>query len=95
MKLTLELSLFKGALGEVSLPDFDPDNPFQAGLILDGFEEPVGVELLEVLELSDACTTVVSQTTDPEMSLLAEGSEFFLTRSGKMLGKGRIEQAGI
>ena len=53
MKMTLELFLFGGALGEVSLPAINPDDPFQAGLILEEFDEPVGVEILEVVVVKD------------------------------------------
>lgn len=94
MELTVELSLFSGALGDVNLPEFDRDNPFQAGLILEDFEQPVGVELLEVLQASQETTLVLLRTIDPGIVSVTKGSEFFLTRGGKMLGKGRIEQAG-
>ena len=95
MQLTLDLSLFGGALGDVRLPEFTPDDPYQAGLILEDFDDPVGIEFLEVLEITPESTKVVSRTIDPEISLIVEGSEFFVTRRGKMFGKGRIEKVGI
>lgn len=91
MQLTLKISLFGGALGEVSLPEIGPDTAYQAGLILEGFEEPVGVEFFEVTEDGEQCQRVLARTLDPDMASISQGAAFFITRSGKMLGKGTVE----
>lgn len=93
MNLVISLKVFQSVLGDPALPDFSPNEPFQAGLLLEGYDNTVGIELLTRLPGGDADDVSVQARTLNESGHppIAEGTEFFLTRSGKMLGRGRIE----
>lgn len=95
MQLKLGITLFSGALGETRLPEITAERPYQAGLLLSGHSDPVGIEMIEILEATGQVRRVLSRTLDPDVKAIAEGAEFFLTRSGKMLGKGTVEKVGI
>jgi len=95
MQVTLRIRFFESVLGGTKVPAINPNKPYQAGLIVEGFDDPIGVELLEVLDELDGSLRCLSKPMNPEIlaSSLKAGTEFFVTRGGKMLGRGHIEQA--
>ena len=96
MNLALELKFFTSALSDSSNPSIDENNPYRAGLLVEGFDDPIGVELLAVAskQHQDTELVLVSARTLNDTALLREGMEFFLTRGGKMSARGRITEIG-
>ena len=91
VQLRLNVSFFKSVLGDSTSPVGSPESHLQAGLLIAGREETIGVQFPGgALDAQEGDFTV--ETLDPtiDASLLPEGTDFFVTRGGKMIGRGSV-----
>jgi hypothetical protein len=99
MQMSLEVSFFESALGSRKTPTFSPDLPYRPDLMVEGIDELMSVEFLEVAREAqqDNPMHVLSRTTYPEVnsSSFCEGTEFFIVEGGNLVGKGSVCDVSI
>lgn len=99
MKLTLDIRFFQSAIDDLSMPSFSPDSPHKVELIVDGSEFPLSVELTHpgIEEEQGDSLRVEGKTASPDMdySALSDGTEFFVSEKGKMIGRGSVLSMSI
>ncbi len=96
MNLILNVSFFDSALSESTRQEFSPDNPLQVGMLLGNREEPIGIDLMSIMDEqsneNSLCVESRILNPEPDMAGVTEGAEFFLMNSGKLIGRGSINK---
>ena len=87
MQLKLNVRFFTSALNPEAR-DTD-DEPIRFGLLLEGNEEAIGVEL-SLTSRSLEGEQVITVTTLSSNPTISVEQEFFVTKHGKMIGRGKV-----
>lgn len=99
MELSLAVCFFQSALSDKESPQFNSEATYRAHLIVEGGEQNLGVEFIEIQEeeTDDGTLHILGRTISPDVdySALNRGVEFFIMKGPRMVGRGSVRDVYI